>query len=107
MRKLAAGAPAAYAERMENGLAEADFAEAVRLNPADPKTYAARGWFYSSNEDKERAKADFEQSIKLADKAIEDKQDPAGAYYRAEAYAGIEDYGRALADYDEALTETG
>ncbi len=84
--------------------ADADLAEAIRLAPNDPENYAHRGWFRKGAGDKEAAKADFEQAIKLADKAIEAKQDAAGALRaRSDAYAGIEDYGRSLADLEEAL----
>ena len=76
----------------------------MRLAPSDPEPYSSRGWLRRNAGDKETGKADFEQAIKLADQAIEAKQDLARAYYaRGDAYAGIEDYGRALADMDEAL----
>jgi tetratricopeptide (TPR) repeat protein len=83
---------------------ESDLAAAIRLNPGDAINYAARGWYYKANGEDAHAKADFEQAIVLADKAIAAKKDLAKAHYgRAEALGGLGDYSGAIAADDEAI----
>jgi tetratricopeptide (TPR) repeat protein len=100
-----------HAERNEKAKAEADFTAVIGSSSNDAKTYAvlsghynARGWFLKTNGHNERAKADFEHAISLADKAIAAKEDIAKAhYYRAGALAGLGRYDQAISDYDKAI----
>jgi len=102
---------ASYGERNETEKAEADLTTAIGSSPHDAKAdaagscnYTSRGWFYKVNRGDESAKPDFEQAKSLADKAIAAKQDLAKAYYcRAEAFAGLGNYDRAVGDDNEAI----
>ena len=71
--------------------------------PTIQKTTPPEAGFVRERETRNPPRPISSRAIKLADKAIEAKQDATRALRaRADAYAGIDDYGRALADLEEA-----
>jgi tetratricopeptide (TPR) repeat protein len=124
-----------YARRGDFDRAIADQSEAIRLDPKDADAYYNRGYSYSHKGDHERAVADYTAGIELdanksrlwgqrcwsramigkqLQEALEDcnkarslnPQIPQILAYRGLVYLKLEQFDKALADYDAALTLT-
>src|SRR5262249_56598561 len=86
----------AYLSRLNNRPANADFDEAIRLEPKFASAYTDRGSAYRARGDNDHAIADFGEAIRLDPKS-------ADAYYnRGLAYLYSGDFAKALADVSEA-----
>jgi tetratricopeptide (TPR) repeat protein len=77
--------------------AQADFLQAIRLDPRDPDNYLRRGHMWADMEEWDKAIADHTRAIGM-------KPDMATAYsYRARAYLGKGDNEKSLSDHDRAI----
>ena len=86
-----------YREGPEASGAEADYSEAIRLDPKYAWTYYTRGWAWGNEGEYDRAIADYNEAIRLDPKY-------ASAYYnRGWAWGNKGEYDRAIADYNEAI----
>jgi tetratricopeptide (TPR) repeat protein len=77
--------------------AEADFTTAVKLEPADPKVYADRGYFYMRQNRYGDALGDFLTASRIA---------PDNARFRfatGRVQAALSNYSGAISSYDEAI----
>lgn len=92
-----------YHSKDDHDRAIADFTEVVRLDPTDKEAYHKRGVSYifrahhGSKDDYDRAIADLETSLRLG----YDRKWV--LIWRASAYEGRNELGRALADYEEVV----
>lgn len=121
----------AYLERGDFDRAIADFAQAIRLNPALPQSFYDRGRTYLAKKDYRRAIQDFDQTIRLNPDIPEVYDSRGMAYYdegdsdragrdfdgaimldsnyapafvhRGNLYSDKGDYDRSIQDYDEAI----
>lgn len=121
----------AYLERGDFDHAIADFAQAIRLNPALPQSFYDRGRAYLAKKDYSQAIQDFDQTIRLnpdipevydsRGKAFYDAGDPDRAakdfdgaitldsnyapafVHRGNLYSDKGDYDRGIRDYDAAI----
>jgi tetratricopeptide (TPR) repeat protein len=87
----------AFASLRQFDKALADFDEAIRLDPNDPKTYAFRGDLLSSRGNIDRAIADYSHAIRLA------PANPDSYFRRAEVYRIARNGSAALADINECI----
>lgn len=93
----------AYSILDKDDRAFADFDEAIRLQPDYVSVYDHKGWSLY-DKDLELAKPNFVKTIELATKEIAANRNLARNYQdRADAYCGIQDYDRAIADFNKAL----
>ena len=74
-----------------------DYNAAQRLQPDNPRTYAARAAVYLELGDYDSAIDDLDQAIKLRPK------DATQYLHRGIAYFGKGDWAHAISDYDEAI----
>jgi tetratricopeptide (TPR) repeat protein len=98
----------AWLAKQECDLAAADFEEAIRLEPDKTNQFGTNyydlhlrlgGWVHAE------CKGDFDKAIAVASDAIRSSGKYAGGYMnRGSAYREKGDFGKALADYDKALT---
>ena len=86
----------AYWHKKELGLAAADFTKAISLDPDDFYAHMRRGQIYGERGYLTQAIRDFDWMLTVMDL-------PKAYFWRARCYAEEKDYGRALADLDEAL----
>ncbi len=87
-----------FTEKSDFDRAIADAGEAIKLKPADPRGYAARGGFEAAYNTFDKAIADLSEAIRLEPGLV-------GAYaQRAYAYVQTGETDKAIADYTEVLT---
>ncbi|NJM40548.1 MAG: tetratricopeptide repeat protein [Anaerolineae bacterium] len=85
-----------YREKGQFDLALADFAKALAIDPANPRTYANRGLTYIRRGQFDLAVSDLNESIRLEPKAE-------SFYYRGSALLELETYEAAIADFTQAI----
>jgi tetratricopeptide (TPR) repeat protein len=98
----------AYLKKEAHDLAIADLAEAIRLNPSEPKAYQRRGVAYLAKGEPDAAIADFNRVIEAmpAPEAIAADLSPVfvDAYAnRGTAFFMKKEYDRAIVDYTAAI----
>ena len=83
--------------RGDTQAALADFNEAIRINPRDPRGFDNRATYYFNRRDFDHALPDYDRAIAL------DPEDAVGYSNRGGLLASTGRYDRALADFDRAL----
>jgi tetratricopeptide (TPR) repeat protein len=86
-----------YDRKGESDKAIREFAEAVRLNPADPLTYVDRGIAYKGLRDYDKALADHSEAIRL------DPQWASPYFNRANVFKARKEHHKAIDDYSAAI----
>jgi len=87
----------ADALRAESLEIQADFDQAIRLDPKDDAAYRSRGDAWRAKEEYDKAIADYGEAIRL------DPKDDAAYHNRGLAWSAKGEYDKAIADYDEAI----
>lgn len=86
----------AYVATKEFDLALADFTQLARLNPGSKEALMGRGAMLIE-------KGDFDGAIAELNEVLRKAKDASALTLRGRAYAGKQEYARALSDYDDAL----